>query len=306
MPATLPPTAPHPGRARRAAPTTARRRTVAVGATALALVLGLGACGTSAGEKADAQTTVAAKPTTTTTVAEETTTTVAADDDPILHGDIPVDDPTDPIDDPDEPTDPVEDPDQPEDVDILNRLEHINIAIDDLPAGWEAEPADPTEAGIIEACASNAGEQDLLFTTRSDSFSLTDPEAGGGLGLDAGSGWMADEAVADDLMDELKTDEFAACASDQLLTTDDPSVTVEGTFQPAEIEAELGDDVAVLQGDFTMSDAEQTIQVSGLVITIRTGQVITTVTASAINVPGDEQLLYGLLDLVAQRQAETA
>lgn len=282
-------TSPHPsGRPTRLAAASPRRRRRAVGVAAALLALGLGACSASGGD-------ASADPGPTTTAAPATTEAPAPDPDPE-----PDPEPTPTT----EATDPDPDPDPDPDGDLAAieaRLDAINLTLDDLPEGWTSEPAIEKSTTVVEDCTALGGPDHVLARSSSDRFSLV--VDGGGLGLDTSSGYVADVDTAADLLSELGSSDFAACATEQLLAGGE-DVTVDGAFQPIDGGLDLGDGATALQGDFHLSDATgQSAQMSVLIITIRTDQILTTVSAISYDVPGDEQLLYQVLDLVAARQA---
>ncbi|CAN5538286.1 hypothetical protein BH10ACT1_BH10ACT1_42510 [soil metagenome] len=285
--ATCSPSRPHPRPVASTRRTTTptrdlRRRGVAVAATAAAMVLSLGSCSSTGRSDADrppgASTTIARRTTTTGSTAVEpdpTTTTVVVrpDVEPVV-----------------------------EDLDLdaaRARLEGINLTIDDLPEGWTADPPLEEVDTVVDQCTTNG--DGVLVRAPSDRFSLIDGT--GGLGLDTSSGYLDSEVTADALMGELGTEDFADCATEMLLTAE--GVSFEGALAQVEEVPELGDDAVALQGDFAITDTEgTTAHLSAIVVAIRTDQVITTVTATAVNTPGDEPLLYEVLDLVAERQAD--
>jgi hypothetical protein len=262
-------------------PTRNRRATevaAMAAAVALSLGLGLGACSTSgedAGSDEPQATTTAADTAveeTTTTEADETTTTEAEDPDI--------------------------DPDELDDAE--DRVERVNLTIDDLPEGWTAEPNEDTDDSVMDTCSTVGLDEHTVAEASSDRFSLQQDQ--GVLTLETGTGYLDDESVAVDLMAELAGDEFAACASEGLL--DAGEVEIQGELMPTSGLPELGDEATALQGDFSLTDSAsgESAQLSVLVIAIRTDQVVTVLTATAIDTPGDEQLLYGLLDVIAERQ----
>ncbi len=285
------PTAPTPRSARHRAARATATSTAGAALVVLALLSGCSTRGDAA--PAEPTTTVAAEATTTTEADAGTPTT-----DPVEE---PVDDPVEP----DEPVEPVEPDEGSLDGDVeaaRARAAAVNLTIDDLPVGWTAEPAVEEVETVVSTCTINGTDADLVAKAGSDRFSLV--RDGGGLALETSTGVLDGESVASALMSELGSDEFAACATGQLLSAE--GVTVDGALAPSDALPELGDEVVALQGDFAMSDETDQAQVSVIVVAIRTDQVITTVTATAVNTPGDEQLLYQVLDLVAERQATTA
>jgi hypothetical protein len=269
--------------------TTPRRpraaRTTAT-AAALALALGLGAC-SAGGDQAAAKpvrserpSTTAAAPgrdaTTTTTEAGSPTTTEPADE-PADHPEV----------------------DEYELDDARDRVERINLTADDLPDDWVSEDPIDEVGSVVEDCSTSGAADGIVAKAASDRFSLI--EGTGGLTLDTTSGYLVDEDAAADLTGEIGSEDFAACATETLLSAE--GVTVEGALHPYDGAPALADETVALQGDFTMSDQTgRTIHLSALIFAIRTDQVVTTVSATAIDTPGNDQLLADVLSLVAERQ----
>ena len=261
-----------------------RRPALAVAAASIALLLGLSACGLSGDDDAEpvvvTSTEAAGEPVTTVADApDEPVTTVTDESDP---------DAGDPV---ESGIDPSEDPQQ--------RVESVNLTLDDLPEGWVSEPPDDEVSGVVQRCTVSGVDSNLVAKDRSDRFSLTVGD--GGLGLDTATGYLVSEPVAEDLMSELGADEFAACATEELLSAD--GVTVDGALTPAWDVPSLGDETVAVQGEFDMSDTTgASLHLSVIVLAIRTDQVVTTVSATAVDTEGDDALLADVLDLVAERQ----
>lgn len=270
-----------------------RRRATAI-ALGVAAIVALGACSFSGGiDRDDAVGTdeTSGQEAPPSTEADDPATTEEGTEDP---------DPTTTT----ETTEVEEDPlpggiDAAELDDAQDRVERINLTLEDLPAGWVSEPAIDEVGSVVADCTTNGDDANVVARDRSDRFSLV--VGTGGLGLDTASGYLLDEDVAADLMAELATPDFAACATEQLVSAD--GVTVVGELAPVADAPALADEVTVLQGDFSLSDdTGATAQLSALVVAIRTDQVVTTVSATAVDTPGDDQLLTEVLELVAERQ----
>ncbi|HEX2576560.1 MAG TPA: hypothetical protein VHK88_09450, partial [Aquihabitans sp.] len=183
--------------------------------------------------------------------------------------------------------------------DANDRVQRINLTIDDLPEGWVAEAPIEEVTSVVTECTEYGVDENVVAKAASDRFSLIVDQ--GGLGLDTTSGYLESVETAEMLMGELGSTDFADCATEQLLSAE--GVTVEGQLNQFDGMPELGDEVVALQGDFAMSDTSgASVQLSAIIVAIRTDQVITTVSATAVDTPGDEQLLYQVLDLVAERQ----
>jgi hypothetical protein len=267
------------------------RRRQALAATAAIVALGLGACSASGGA-ATAEPAPTTAPTNAPTGTDTPQQPVDPQPDPEPE---PTPDPTTP------PTTDVPSPDGGDVAEIEARLAAINLTLDDLPEGWTSEPAIEKTTTVVDDCTTLGGPENILARSSSDRLSLV--VEGGGLGLDTSSGYAIDTDTAAALLSELGSSDFATCATEQLLSGGE-DVTVEGAFQPIDGGLDLGDGASALQGDFQLSDATgQSAQMSVIIVTIRTGQILTTVSAISYDVAGDEQLLYQVLDTVAARQA---
>ncbi len=272
------------------------RRAVTVAASATALVLAFTACGSSDESAAvvdPAQTTVAPADAPPTTVDEPTETSTPVVD----QGDDP--DSVDPDGSGSVTPDGPGDIDPAEVDDAQDRVERINLTLEDLPAGWTSEPPDEEVGSVVETCTAYDPATDSVAKQPSDRFSLVVGD--GGLTLDTSTGYLVDEATAEDLLAEIGSEEFAACATEQLVSAD--GVTVEGSLSPVGDVPLYGDDAVALQGEFDLSDTSgASVHLSATIIAVRTDQVITTVAATAVDTEGDAALLSDVLDLVEQRQ----
>lgn len=291
---TTTPTTSHPPTAPHGLPGGRRRRRTTAAALGVAAIVALGACSFSGGIDGDEAAGAEAKSeqdAPRTTEASEAPTTEAPAEDP---------DPTTTTSTTQVESDPLpEDIDAAELDDAQDRVDRINLTLEDLPAGWVSEPAIDEVGSVVADCTTSGVDDNVVARDRSDRFSLV--VGTGGLGLDTASGYLVSEDVAVDLMAELASSEFAACATEQLVSAD--GVTVVGELAPVADAPALADEVTLLQGDFSLSDdTGATAQLSALVVAIRTDQVVTTVSATAVDTPGDDQLLTEVLELVAERQ----
>lgn len=235
------------------------------------------------------------------------TTAAAPQETPTTEADEPVepDEPPTTVEE-DDPSEEMDAPVGPDDIDpaevddAQDRVERINLTSEDLPAEWVSEPADDEIGSVLQTCTTSGVDENVVARDRSDRFSLP-TGSGGGLGLDTSSGYLVDEATAEDLVAELGSDAFAACATEELLSAD--GVTIEGALSPVDGLSGYGDEVVALQGGFDLSDETgATAHLDASVIAIRTDQVLTIVSATALDTEGDEALLAQVLDLVAERQ----
>lgn len=262
-----------------------RRRLLSL---ALVAALTAGAACTSAGSGDVGGSTTTEADGTSTTEADGTTTTTEADA-------------------PDDTTTTTE-ADAPDDIDAQerddaqDRVERIDLVAEDLPAEWEATPApDSAESGLLDRCTDLPVDDIVVARHRSDDF-MHAPGDGGELRISSTSGYFVDDAAAEDVLGAVATEEFGTCLSDAMFG--DSDFEVDGSVRVNPDVPELGDERVALVGDYTITDPDSgdSSFMSLIVMGIRTDQVVTIVPAMAIDTPGDEQLLYGLYDLIVERQ----
>lgn len=240
-------------------------------AAAAILTVGAAGCSSDDDSKAESTTTEAAEET-TTTKAEETTTTEA--------------------------TSTTADEDEAE-----ARAEAANLTIDDLPEGWTATPDESDDESVFDTCGDMDLDSKTVAKVSSDNFEFTTPE-GGSLQLRTTSGVLTSTEDASAMLDMLATDEFAACTTDGFeAQVTGATVTGEVAVIPDSELPELADQVAALHGLLTISTTDEQVPMRLTVIALRTGDLVTTVAASAIGAEPDGALLDQVLTLVAERQA---
>jgi hypothetical protein len=234
------------------------------------VVLAAGACSSGGDDAASTSstTTTTAASSTTTEPADDTTTTAA----------------------------------EPSDDEAQARAEAALVALDDFTdPGWTASPRSTTQ-NVLDTCLPASITEQISARANSDNFELE--ESGGTLTIASGSGVFAERSAARDVIDQLATEELAACATTetkQRLT----DVTVEGAFQPTDPLPDLGDEAIGFGADFDLTETASgaTHHVSVLAIAIRTDDMVSTVTMTGVDHDLDEPLLYQLLDLIVERQA---
>lgn len=255
---------------------TVRRRTLGLIAS-VTLLGGLGACGVETGDGAATATTKPASSSTTSSGRGSTTTSTT-------------------------PATTTTRADGPSDAEVAAaqaRVEAVNILGADLDGDWTAE-APGSGAGMLEQCAQVDLDQHLPAKARSDQFSTELPA--GTMTVGSTTGAFDKGASAKALMEELGGPVFAACATDGLKASL-PQLLVEGEVQPTDPIPGLGDEAVGLGADLTLSGGGESGTMSVLIIAIRTGDLVTTLSTTAMDGPIDESLIYPLLDLIAERQA---
>ena len=186
--------------------------------------------------------------------------------------------------------------------DAQDRVERIDLVAEDLPAEWEATPApDSAESGLLDRCTDLPVDDLVVARHRSDDF-MNAPGDGGELRISSTSGYFVDDAAAEEVLGAVATEEFGTCLSDVMFG--DSDLEVDGSVRTNPDVPELGDERVALVGDYTITDPDSgdSTFMTLIVMAIRTDQVVTIVPAMAVDTPGDEQLLYGLYDLIVERQ----
>ena len=272
-------------------------RTSRLAAALLATLLFVAACGTDGGSQDHASPAEKASTHSTTTVDDAVTPTTTEDAKAEDMSDMDMSD-SDMSDmdhgDPDQAT-------------AQHVVESVNLTVDDLPAGWTAKPDDGADHNVFDQCAGDALDLDQHTVAKARSMELTkDLEGNAQLMVQTATGYLDDVDPASEMVEILGDQEFVDCSTKGVVdSNDNPDLAITGGFQTAEGLPQLGDGLAALQGDFTIADKPSGLSahLGALMIVVRTGPLVTAVTATAVDTPGDEQLLYGLLDTIAQRQA---
>jgi len=262
------------------------------------------ACGTDG--KADDAT-----PKAPATTAPPSTTEAAEPADHDDHDDHDTD-VTQPTDEPDDVTEPTDDPEAEllGEADAQAAVESVNLTIDDLPAGegWTSEPDDGGDDNVFDKCAGEELDLDEHTIAKARGQELTNElEDDAELMIQTATGYLDDLDPSSEMIEILSDEEFVACTTDGVIdSNDNPDLEITGAFDTADGVPQLGDGLAALQGDFTITHTPsgESAHLGALLVLVRTDTLVTAVTATAVDTPGDEQLLYGLLDTIADRQAD--
>ena len=124
--------------------------------------------------------------------------------------------------------------------------------------------------------------------------------------IQSATGYLDDLDPSSEMIEIMSDDEFVDCSTQGVIdSNDNPDLEITGGLEQAGV-PQLGDGLAALQGDytFTHTPSGQSAHLGALLILVRTETMVTAVTATAVDTPGDEQLLYDLLDTIADRQAD--
>lgn len=253
------------------------RRRPATLVAGLTLLLTLGACSSSGGDKAEVKTngtSTSAAPSTTTA---STTATTA----------------------PSETTTGADEPSVAE-MEAQSRAAAVNLVAGDFPSGWSAEADTSTSESALEKCATTDLATHLLAKARSDNFSKTQDQ--GQLQISSTVGVLDTPEAAAGLLDEFRNDTFVTCAGNSL-GDGAQGFSVQGSLSRNDTEPGLGDGAVALSGDYVLTpdDGSGTHQLSAIVVAIKGNDSLAIVTAVAIDTPGDEALLRDVLVKVSDR-----
>lgn len=183
----------------------------------------------------------------------------------------------------------------------MDRAEAANLVIDDFPTGWEHLPPAEGDVGPLETCTSVDLDTHLMGLYRSDSFSTTvDP---GTLKISSSATVLDDVESATEVMTDMATDRFVSCINDLFVQTTD-TLEITGGLAVNESAPSLGDQAVALSGDFTVSPLDDSPDhpLTMAVVAIRTGDMISVISASGLDRTIDEPLVRDLLDRLVERQ----
>jgi hypothetical protein len=243
-------------------------------ALAVALSLGLVACGTtgdddeSGGEKTTTtEATTESSETTGSTESTTTTTEVEVDDE------------------------------------AQARAETIDIDISDFPADWEASPhQESDEENLVTKCTEFDLDELSLGVYDTEDFSTGDLSSNDGQSIEIGTRVFEDETTASQISDAIASDDFVACANDEIASSFGDSV--DGEVQGVDFE-NIGDQTEGFSGQITVTDTDGTeVTLQLAFVAIRTGDLITGVSATGVTQPLDTDVLDDLGVRIVELQAE--
>jgi hypothetical protein len=194
--------------------------------------------------------------------------------------------------------------DDGDDADAMARAEAANLTIDDLPDGWNATPNGGDDDGsIFDVCGDIDLDAVTVAKANSDNFETTTAD-GGAISISTTSGVFASEGDATAMVDTLADQAFADCASGTFLDTL-ATDGVEGGLTAAQASElpDVADQIGSIGGQFTITAAEGDSGISVIVVAIRTGDLVTTISGTAIDAAPDGDLIESVIGLVAERQA---
>lgn len=183
----------------------------------------------------------------------------------------------------------------------MDRAEAANLVIDDFPAGWEHLPPAEGDVGPLETCATVDLDTHLMGLYRSDSFSTSvDP---GTLKVSSSATVLDTVEAATDLLADFRTDTFVGCVDDLFNASTDLYESA-GSLTRNETAPALGEEAVALSGDYeiTPTDGTPPSTLTMAVVAVRTGDLVTVLSATAVDRTIDEELVRSLLDVLVQRQ----
>jgi len=236
---------------------------------AIALTLVLAACGTTGDdESGDTTTTTEAKESSTTSETTASTTT------------------------------------EPEvDEEAQARAEAVEVTLDDFPEGWESSPHEVDEdEDLITQCSEFDLEELSLGVYNTDDFSIGDLSANDGQSMQLGTRVFEDEETATSILDVMPTDDFIACAN-QELETNFGEGSVEGAVEARQFEG-IGDQTEGFSGQLEVADSAtgETVTLQVAFVAIRTGDLVTGLTAVGVGQLLDTDVLDDLGDRIVELQ----
>lgn len=210
--------------------------------------------------------------------------------------------PTEP--EPTEPatTEPTEDP-QGDDAEAV--AESVEVTLADLPDGWDSAPHDESgSTDVWQTCAGIDLDEYTAAEHFSDDFTFGSVEGNDGQAIFVGTRVLADQADAEDIIATTADPEFVACVDDDFVATFE-GATVEGDIEPTEVPFDAGDELAAYSGNLEIIDpaSGESLEVTVAFIAIRTGNVVTGVSAVAVGQDPQDEALGGIIDRIAEAHA---
>jgi hypothetical protein len=235
---------------------------------AIALTLVLAACGTTGeGESGDTTSTTQAESSTTSETTTSTTTEPEVDEA------------------------------------AQARAEAVDVTLDDFPAGWESSPHEvDDDEDLITLCSEFDLEELSLAVHNTDDFSIGDLSANDGQSMQIGTRIFEDEATAESILDVMPQDDFIACANQELESTYGEG-SVEGEVEARQFEG-IGDQTEGFSGQLQVVDSNtgETVSVQLAFVAIRTGDLVTGLTAVGVGQGLDTSVLDDLGDRIVELQ----
>jgi hypothetical protein len=233
------------------------------------LSIALAACGTTGdGESGDTTTTTEATTESTTAPEESSTTTTEPE----------VDD------------------------DAQARAESIDITLDDFPGGWDASPHEESdEPDLFTTCSEFTLDDLTLGEYFTEDFTSGDLSANDGQSIEIGTRVIEDEETATEILDVMPQPDFVQCANEEFQSN------FGSDYVSGEVEARqfvgIGDQTEGFAGNIVVTDGGEEVPLHVAFVAIRTGDLITGLTAIGVGQDLDTDVLDDLGFRIEELQA---
>lgn len=203
--------------------------------------------------------------------------------------------------------DPEPEPDGP-DVDEAEALaESLNLTIEDMGDGWQADDSESDSEGGVSECYQDV-DLDAIEVAQADSPQFTTSSLDGSQGqvVQTSTIVLDEEASAEAIMAEIGDDRFADCVDDVLVDSIGAGggQVIDSGIVVVEDQGGLGDASGGLAGAISLMTGGNQIDGQLALYFIRTDNVITGVQVLDLGGMGFEETLGDLLDLVDKRHAQ--
>jgi hypothetical protein len=189
------------------------------------------------------------------------------------------------------------------DEDAQARAEAIDIDISDFPADWEASPhQESTEENLVTKCSEFDLDELSLGVYDTEDFSTGDLSSNDGQSIEISTRVFEDEGIATDIADFIASDEFIACANEEIQSSFGGEVT--GEVRGVDFTG-IGDQTEGFSGAITVTDTDGTeVDLQIAFVAIRTGDLITGVSATGVTQALDTDVLDDLGERIVELQAD--
>ena len=238
---------------------------------AVVMLVGTTACGNSSSDKDTAATTTKAE--TTTTSAEASTTSESESESSSAAAE--------------------------------ERAEAANLTLDDLPDGWTSTPnGEENDSNVFDTCGDLDLDEITVAKVSSDNFEYATSD-GGGLTLTTTLGVFDSEENAQAMVDIIGEQAFADCTTTAMADLAAvPGMTGSVAPTPTGELPDVADQVGALSGEFTIPTPQGNSTMRVMLIAVRTGDLVTTISGTAIDTEPDGALMNDVVNLVDDRQAD--
>jgi hypothetical protein len=182
------------------------------------------------------------------------------------------------------------------------RAESVDITLDDFPADWESAPhEESTEPDLFTSCSDFDLDELTLGEHFTDDFSTGDLSANDGQQIEIGTRVFEDEETATGIVDVMPEPDFIACANGELQSSfgDD---YISGEVEAREFTG-IGDQTEGFSGEITVTSQGSEVVLQVAFVAVRTGDLITGLSAAGVGQPLDSAVLDDLGDRIVELQA---